>query len=500
MARIVLRAGKVAVKVTLPIMILAVLLYSVKLLTPVKANEPPPGAEDVAGLFEQAEIYEDEGDYARAEQIYEDIVQEYPGSDQALEAQRNLICQYVTRYKQQDAEAALQELVEVYSEHAGAAKAVCEIADRYLDTNPAKALALYQYTMENWSSMEDVMWAQTGLVKAHVISGDEGSAETAYQTLLAQFLEHENIPEAIYEVADASRASNSQKALELYEYAMNTWPGYNNWVDENDALLRRKNLVLLKLDLGDEVDAQAAYDSMVTFSADDIATAEAVTELANAYLDLGKHQRARELFEYTKGLWSGAGVSEIWAQVGLAKTDIALENDPNNEALEGLLIDFAGDQDLPTALFAVAQQHYKQGFRKDSEGYSRQAVEHFRSAITGWERMLEEVSESCTTSLAAETYHLIGDSYGRLCQFEEALENYTTVTNNWPDYEYIWHVELLTGFCYEEFQRAGTMPKSEAEGEMRSTYQWVVDNFPDSPGARVARNRLTRLEKLSEGE
>jgi hypothetical protein len=56
MARIVLRAGKVAVKVTLPIMILAVILCSAKLITPAKANEPPPSVKEIDRLFEQADI------------------------------------------------------------------------------------------------------------------------------------------------------------------------------------------------------------------------------------------------------------------------------------------------------------------------------------------------------------------------------------------------------------------------------------------------------------
>ena len=189
------------------------------------------------------------------------------------------------------------------------------------------------------------MGADRHCVKAHVLSGDESSAQAAYGTLLANFYNHDNIPEAVFEIGDSYQQINGQKALELYEYAMNTWPDYNNWVDENDALLRRKNLMLIKLGLGDEAGAQAAYESMIAFSEDDIATAEAVTELADACLNTGKHEKALQLYQYAKDRWSSGGSSAIWANAGLVRTDIVLGSDPNGTGLDELLADFSVDPD-----------------------------------------------------------------------------------------------------------------------------------------------------------
>ena len=169
MAKIILRAGRVAIKIIIPFAILGLIFYSVKVLVPAQANvESFP--EELAAQFEQAETYQEEGQYGEAEQIYQDIITQYPGTDGALAAQRQLTILYINWNKPAEADAALEELTSSFSEHPGIVRSVCEIADRYLDTNPAKALELYQYTMENWPSSEDAMWMQ-------VLAGGPDGAE-----------------------------------------------------------------------------------------------------------------------------------------------------------------------------------------------------------------------------------------------------------------------------------------------------------------------------------
>jgi len=325
---------------------------------------------DVLADFEQAEVYDDNGQHTQAAQVYQNIIAQYPGTTDALTAQTRLTRMYVFSGQMQEAQIAYQDLITSFSGHSGITKAVCEVADSYLYLNrqPQKALELYKYVLATWPNSNDAMWAQAGIVKVHVQLQDKSSSQAAYETLLVSFSAHKNIPEAVYEIADSYQQSNLRKALELYEYAMSTWPDYNKWIDENDALLRRKNIVLLKLGLGDETGAQAAYDSMIGFSTDDITTAETVTELANAYLDSGNYQRARQLFEYAKGRWSAAGISEIWAEVGLAKTDIAIGNDPNLQSVAKLVAEYSKDQDLQQAVFAVVGRCYIESAAKENEG------------------------------------------------------------------------------------------------------------------------------------
>ena len=542
MAKIVVRAGKVAVKIILPIMVLGVIVYSVKMLTPVRAEEPPP-------------------------------------ADDALKAQVSLVCLYSDSYQRPEEDAAFQQLVDGFSDHEGIAKAVCEIADHCLDSDPLKALGYYTYAMDNWPETADAMRAQLGLVKVNIALGnlsqaqaaydallaqfsehehlpeavyevanayqeldpqrgleiheyamstwpdynnwdyendaiipqknlivlriavgDEAGAQAAYATLLTKFSSHENIPEAVYEVADAYGETDPQKALELYEYAMNTWPDYDNWMNRNDAILQQMNLLLAKLKLGDKAGADTVCENIISNFSEDYNIAKVVNEVADAYLSSGEHEKALELYEYAEqqGTDTGRG---IWAVVALLNSGIVMGDDPNTERerVDELLMDYSEDPELAMAVFTVGQQYYRQAFVKENEGDNTKAREHFQNAIALCKGITEVLPESTTGLIAAENCHLIGETYRRLGQFDEALQQYLTVVVNWPEYNHTWQVKFLIGECFERLKQAGTIPKSEADLAARLAYEQVLRDYPDCPAAKAARNRLAGLAGSREG-
>ncbi|HUT28492.1 MAG TPA: hypothetical protein VMX13_01775 [Sedimentisphaerales bacterium] len=59
---------------------------------------------NVSAQLEQAERYEDEGQYHQAEAIYRQVVAENPGTDAALAAQKKLTVLYVRQKKLSEAE------------------------------------------------------------------------------------------------------------------------------------------------------------------------------------------------------------------------------------------------------------------------------------------------------------------------------------------------------------------------------------------------------------
>lgn len=447
---------------------------------------------DVSTDFDQAEVYDDNGQYTLAAQVYQSIIAQYAGTEHALKAQKNLTRMYVFSGQLQEAQTAYQGLIDSFSEYAGIAKAICEVADSYMYLNrqPQMALELYQYVLDTWPDSADAMWAQTGIVKVHVQSGDESSAQVAYGTLLTNFYNHENIPEAVYEIGDSYQQINGQKALELYEYAMSTWPNYSNWVDENDALLRRKNLVLLKLALGDEAGAQAAYESMIAFSEDDIATAEAVTELADACLNTGKHEKALQLYQYAKDRWSSGGSSAIWAHAGFVKTDIVLGSDPNGTRLDKLLADFSTDPDLAKAVYTVMEQYHYVALTKKNQGDSKQAGEYFTKAVSLGDKLIKDLLGPSDADLNSEVRYLMGQSYQESGDLEKAIEYYEQVVAGWPNGAHAWSAQFRIGYTYEQLKKAGAISKSEADNKIKSAYQKVLQDYPDCPAAKAAQKWL----------
>ena len=564
MAKIILRAGRVAIKIIIPFAILGLIFYSVKVLVPAQANvESFP--EELAAQFEQAETYQEEGQYGEAEQIYQDIITQYPGTDGALAAQRQLTILYINWNKPAEADAALEELTSSFSEHPGIVRSVCEIADRYLDTNPAKALELYQYTMENWPSSEDAMWMQVNMTRAYLKLKNEAATETAYQNLLFQFSGHENLPEAVYTLAEhylesgyptkavelyqyvSGRWPNAQdavwmqvnmakayiklkneaatetvyqnllsqfsghenlpetvyiiaeyymkshcptKAVELYEYAMTRWLDYD-WVDENDAILHQKNLLQLKLTIGDDYGADTICDDIINNFADAEILPEVIREIKDAYVDAGQYDRVVGLCQYTLDRWSGTK-HEIWAIVELVKSDIGLGQDPNNEGLDELITEFSNDARLTEATLKIAEGCYQKAFERENAGNADEARRYFENTIMACQRTIELLPESTTSPLAATSHHFIGEAYRRLGQLEEAIECYEWVVTNRPGSEYAADSQFLIGYSYEQLNIAGAISRSEANRKIRSAYEKVVQNYPNYLGIKVAQSWLRK--------
>jgi len=130
MAKIILRAGKVAIKIILPLVILGLIFYSVKMLTPAKAQTESEQSE-LQDELALAETYQGQGRYAEAEQIYQGIIEQYPLTDYHFEAQRQLTILYINWDKPAEADAALEELTSIFYEHPGIAQSVYDIASGF---------------------------------------------------------------------------------------------------------------------------------------------------------------------------------------------------------------------------------------------------------------------------------------------------------------------------------------------------------------------------------
>jgi outer membrane protein assembly factor BamD (BamD/ComL family) len=84
---------------------------------------------DVSEQFEQAQTYQLNGNYEQAEAIYQQIVMDFPDSNDALEAQKQLTLMYITTDSQQQADAAFAALTAVFAGHKDIAQAVWKIAN-----------------------------------------------------------------------------------------------------------------------------------------------------------------------------------------------------------------------------------------------------------------------------------------------------------------------------------------------------------------------------------
>ena len=85
---------------------------------------------DAAEELEQALSYDQTGNYEQAETAYQQVVTEYPDSDEAFAAQKQLTALYALRANEAEAQAAMAKLLADFSEREYLPQAVHEIVEK----------------------------------------------------------------------------------------------------------------------------------------------------------------------------------------------------------------------------------------------------------------------------------------------------------------------------------------------------------------------------------
>jgi len=312
---------------------------------------------DVSALLKQAEQLEDDDQYDQAEAIYKQILKDYPGTDDALEAQKLLTISHIHRGSRDEAELALQELLAKFSENEHIAKTVDDIADEYRESKDYdKARQLYQHVVGNWPDADYAPESQRGLILLDILAGDEGAAQTDIDKLLTEFSGRKDIAKVAAHVADDYRdLGKYESALELYRYVVETWP------DSEYAMGSVVSIAGLNIELGNETAAQAALDKLIADFPGNKGLARAVDHVADTYRDCRKYDKAKELYKYVADTWPQAEHA-LDSQTSLAKLYIRLGDDPNIQAaIDKLLAEFSQHNDIADVVDEIADEYRRHG-------------------------------------------------------------------------------------------------------------------------------------------
>ncbi len=468
--------------------------------------------EVVEADLEQAYTYINNEQYSQAQQIYEDVIRDYPGTEHAVRAQADLIGLNVILGRQQEAQASLEQLMRDFPGHEYIPEAISTVASEYLyieQVQPQKTIELCEQVLANWPESKEAIWAKTYIVKANIWLGNESGAQSAYQGLLGRFKGNKNLPEAIFQIAeyccqiaDSWREINDAKSLQLYEYFMSHWPDYDyEKLAENDLTPHLVNIAVLRLQFGDDAGCRAAFEKMVNNSSESEGGefGWAISEITGAYLNRGKAQEVLELLQYAQEQLSGTE-HEIWAKAGIVSSHIALDDNPNDQQLNELLTEFDGHPELPQAIFLVAEQYYKLAAGFENKGNADKARQCLQKAITLWKNIPQDSDLSGLESFNEDRHFMIAETYRQLGQDKEAVEHYKKVVAAQPDHERASHIHFMIGDGYERLKKAKIVSASSADIEILSSYQKAVESDPDSPAAKIAAKRLKKLSNPIKGD
>jgi len=306
------------------------------------------------------------------------------------------------------------------------------------------------------------------IVKEYITSDKDTEADDAYQKLLADFSDNERITQAVYEIAETYRHNDKFKqSLQAYQDVVTKWPASSEavWAQRGVAI---SSIALNKMDA-----AQVAVDKLLADYSENANIAEAVFNVADTYYWFKHYEKANELYQYVLDTWPSAEHA-MWAQMGLAISNIAVSNDSAAEiATENLIANFSNNPKLPEALFYIAGRY---GWDKKYD----QAKTIYQQIIQNWPD--NSFADSAQFELAkANIFSFIHsqDEPNALIAIDKFISDF----NDRPD---------LPAALYDIAGRY-----NQPAELIETVYQQVVELFPESSFAGKAPLNISRLNIIS---
>jgi TolA-binding protein len=457
---------------------------------------------DAAGQFEQAETHRRNGDYQQAEKIFETIITNYPGTEEALRSQRGVVIVCILTQRSYDAEDALKKLTSdfaTYPEPNDVAQALFDIARqyewsaKYKDANKVYQQILDEQPQSWYVNRADLAVVRTSILHLITLGKDEEVA-SATDKLATDFAGHADLPQTIFDIAKRYEWSKQyEQANDLYLHFVQAYPD-SAAAGEVPLTVLRTNIVSL-IAAGKEAEAQAAIDRLVVDFSNHPDLPEALDNIAHKYEWTGRYERARSLYrhiarQYPDSSYAGTARLEDLKVNVLQLIETGKDNKAQ-AALDKLAVDFKDYRSLASAVSRIAEQYQIIALRMDNEGIGsvEEAGYCLSKAITIWERVINDYEDSV---VVPQSCCYAGDCYRKLGEYAKSAECYQKVADYYPGNSMAWHALFMVGRNYEEMKKAGTVSEAEADAEIKAAYEQLLEKYPACKAAEGAKNWLNR--------
>jgi len=455
-------------------------------------------------LYDIARIYERSRKYEKAKSIYQQIIQQYPSSSFASKAQlgapRMDVLSHISAKNHNAAQAAIDSLITSFSGHSGLSSTLYDIARRYERAKKyEEAKGVYQQIIQQYPDSSATGRAQLSVAKINIFSlvelGETRAAQ-AINSLVTNFSGHSDLSEALYDIAIRyERVKKYEEAKSIYQQIIQQHP------DSSHA--SRAQLNILKMNISSFVEsgnytaAQAAIDSLTANFSGHSYLPSVLYDIARRYEWSRKYEEAKSIHQQITQQHPDSSYASD-AQLGVPKCQILsyVDAGEHSEALaatDKLISDFSGDSRLPWVVSRIAEQYYIKAGQLEKEGLAYQAQVHFQKAIAIYEMVINELPASTAT---AEACYLAGNYYRKLGEYEKSTEYYQTVVDGYSGYRMAWNALFLIGRNYENLEKSGAIPKSEAEPKIKVAYEQLLEKYPDCKAAKIARRWLSRHNSI----
>ncbi|GAG31772.1 unnamed protein product, partial [marine sediment metagenome] len=241
---------------------------------------PPECFADVSAQLEQADAYMKDKNYEQAEAIYRDIVTNYPGTDEAFQAQKNLALLYIKTTRYPAARQEVDTLLTNFADHPELPGEVCNLAEQYWHRSRKRyedAKSLYEYIAENHSDSDFAIWARTWAAGADILLlGNDAAAQAGIDALIRDFAEDPELAGVLWELGNINwRRKKYNWSRQLYQHTLERDP-------QGPLAIRAKARAAgSDILLGNDAAAQAGIDALIRDFAEDPGLAGVLLGLGN---------------------------------------------------------------------------------------------------------------------------------------------------------------------------------------------------------------------------
>jgi len=420
-----------------------------------------------------AEAYFWSGKHDQAKEMHQQIIQSFPGSSTARKAQlaysRTEVLSLIGSNKLEQAEGALDKLVSDFSGHPDLPETLYWIAEGYKWSGAHdQAKRVHQQVIQNYPDSSWAGKAKLGISMTNalslIVSRDYSQAEEAVNKLVSDFSGHQDLPETLYRIADGYFWSgNYDRAENWHQYVIQNFP--DSPQADNSKLAYAKTEVLSLLDSNELEQAEEALDKLAADFAGHLDLPETLFRIAEAYFWSGKHDQAKNWHQYVIQNFPGSPQANN-SKLAYARTEVLFLLDSNeleqaDEALDRLVIDFAGHPDLPQTLCWIAEGYEWSGRYEQAESVYQQVIQNYPdSSWVGKARL--GISSIDVMSLIMS---------GDYSQAEAAVDKLAADFSGHPDLP-----GVLSSFIAERlYDKAFEMDSAGLENQSKAYFQKAVE-------------------------
>jgi len=196
----------------------------------------------------------------KALQLYQQGLDSFPGSESTVWLQTGLAIANVGLRDTAAAEAAKTKLISDFAGNSELGQAIYWIGYAYNTIgNYLKAAEVYQYMADNFPNDEYASRAQSGVAIANVHLDNISAVDSAIDKLKTNFSSAANIGEVLHWVGQSCEYGGKyQKALEIYQYVVDTWP------NDEHTIWSQAALATTNISLNDIEASEAAINRLKT--------------------------------------------------------------------------------------------------------------------------------------------------------------------------------------------------------------------------------------------